>query len=148
MSNYAIHIETSNARKCQALCMSKPYANDLSLPFHSILGLTYACTGPCMEDPILMHTSITLPCFRSAINTWPCTFKYQPYGDLKLCWNQNLTSLKGIPIFISQFQAWISTQLVDLQVLFLSLAFISHLKIKLEAKVWRNRVVQSCSSKV
>jgi hypothetical protein len=112
--------------------------------------------GPHMRLYRPMHGGPKASCTRvlhllesiSAISTLSCSFKIQPQGNLKLCWNQNPTILKGILIFIFLIQAWISKKSVDLQDLLLSLTFISHLKIKLEAKVGRNRADQICSSKV
>ena len=57
-----IHMESSCTSKHHANYTSISTPNDLSLQFHPLSGLTCACTGPCMEDPMIMHTSFFSPC--------------------------------------------------------------------------------------
>ena len=99
----------------------KPHVQIHSLCYQHAKPLAF---GPHMRLYRPMHggpkASCTqvLPClaFISAINTMLPSFKPEPEGNLKLCWSEIPTILKEILIFISQFQTWISTQSVDLQV--------------------------------
>jgi hypothetical protein len=93
MINYAIHIESSCTSKHKANCTSISLQNDISLQIHSILGLTCACTVPCMEDPKFMHTSISLPCIKLSYK-YMCLLIRKPtsrWSETLQNWKPNLT---------------------------------------------------------